>query len=170
MGISVLLPEYRGYGRSGGDPSEDNITDDFVGAYDLLASRPEVDRSRIVFHGRSIGGGVVCALAAKRPPAAMILLSTFTSIPDITARYFVPRFLIRDPFDNVAVVRELDRHILILHGRRDELIPISHAAALERIARRPTRVDYDCNHNDCPPDAHAYWADIRSFLLAAGIL
>src|SRR5688572_30832441 len=66
MGVSVLLPEFRGYGRSGGEPSEEGITDDFVAFHDLLAARPDVDPSRIVFHGRSLGGGVVCALAARR--------------------------------------------------------------------------------------------------------
>lgn len=171
MGISVLLPEYRGYGRSGGDPSEENITDDFVAAYDLLAARPDVDAARIVFHGRSIGGGVACALAARRPPAALILLSTFTSLPDVVGSWFpVPRFMIRDPFDNEAVLRVLERPTLILHGRHDDLVPISHAAALERAARRPTRVDYDCRHNDCPPDGPSYWADIRAFLSGAQIL
>src|SRR5260221_6607706 len=67
MGIGVLLPEYRGYGRSEGTPSEAAITQDFVEFYDGVVARADVDPSRIVLHGRSLGGGVVCALARHRP-------------------------------------------------------------------------------------------------------
>jgi fermentation-respiration switch protein FrsA (DUF1100 family) len=171
MGVSVLLPEFRGYGRSGGEPSQEGITGDFVRFYDLLAARPDVDRSRIVFHGRSLGGGVVCALAAERPPAALILLSTFTSVADMAyASFFVPRFLVKDPFDNLAVLEKLDRPVLIVHGRRDDVVPYAHAERLARVAPRATRVSYDCAHNDCPPDARAYWDDVRSFLVGAKIV
>ncbi|MEM6855867.1 MAG: alpha/beta fold hydrolase, partial [Planctomycetota bacterium] len=57
-GYTVLLPEYRGYGRSAGRPSQAKIVDDATYFYDRLAARPEVDADRIVFHGRSLGGGV----------------------------------------------------------------------------------------------------------------
>ena len=171
MGISVLLPEYRGYGRSAGDPSEAAIADDFVRFYDLLAARPEVDRARLIFHGRSLGGGAVCALAARRPPAALILQSTFTSVTDLAwASFLVPRFVIQDPFDNLAVLRRLDVPVLVVHGRRDEIVPFAHADALAHAARRVTRVSYECAHNDCPPNARAFFEEVRTFLAAAGVL
>ena len=65
LGIGVLLVEYPGYGRSNGSPSQKNITEAFTGAYDMLVTRPDVDPSRIVLFGRSLGGGAVCILAAN---------------------------------------------------------------------------------------------------------
>ena len=67
LGIALLLVEYPGYGASAGSPSQDSITRIFVAAYDNLASRKDIDPGRIVFFGRSLGGGAVCALARKRP-------------------------------------------------------------------------------------------------------
>ena len=74
LGIALLLVEYPGYGSSAGSPSQDSITQIFVAAYDDLVSRKEIDSSRIVFFGRSLGGGAVCALAQRRHSAALILM------------------------------------------------------------------------------------------------
>ena len=57
LGISVMACEYRGYGRSAGSPSQSAITEDFIRFFDALVAMPEVDRSRIFFNGRSLGGG-----------------------------------------------------------------------------------------------------------------
>ena len=121
MGVGVLLIEYRGYGRSAGSPSQRAITDDFVQGHDWLAARPEVDADRIIFHGRSIGTGVVCSLGEQRRPAALILQSPFTSIKAMAWRMGYPGFLMRDPFDNAAFVEAYDGPVLILHGRRDRI-------------------------------------------------
>jgi pimeloyl-ACP methyl ester carboxylesterase len=170
MGVSVLLPEYRGYGRSPGSPSQAAITEDFVRFYDLLAARAEVDRRRIVFHGRSLGGGAVCALAARRKPAALVLQSTFTSVVRMARRFLVPGFMVRDPFDNLEAVRGLDCPVLIVHGKRDQLIPYDHAVELNAAARRATLVTYAADHNDCPPDWSAFWDEVQRFLRGADIL
>ncbi|MEE8169460.1 MAG: alpha/beta hydrolase [Phycisphaerae bacterium] len=169
-GVSVLLPEFRGYGRSAGSPSQKAITEDFVRFYDLLAARPEVDATRIVFHGRSVGGGALCALATRRPPAAMVLQSTFTSITDLSRRYLVPRFLVSDPFDNLSVVSALDCPLILFHGRRDSIIPFEHAERLHAAAKDSTLVAYDVDHNDCPPNWIAFMHDVERFLRAHGIL
>lgn len=171
MGISVLLPEYRSYGRTPGKPSQQAITEDFVRFYDLLAARPEVDRARIVFMGRSLGGGVVCALAAERPPAAMILMSTFTSVVKLARRYLVPRFLVRDPFDNLKIVSGLRCPLVIFHGRQDHLIPFTHAEKLHEAAPQSKLVAYDdADHNDCPSDWAHFWGEVQRFLTRAGII
>jgi fermentation-respiration switch protein FrsA (DUF1100 family) len=170
MGINLLLPEYRGYGRSAGSPSQQDITDDFVSFYDLVVRRPDVDGSRVVFHGRSIGGGAVCALAAVRRPASMILQSTFTSLRSMAARFMLPGFLVADPFENLEVVRKLDVPLLVIHGRSDDLIPFEHGRKLYAAARQGKFIAYDCDHNGCPPDWDRYWKDVRSWLLAVGIL
>jgi fermentation-respiration switch protein FrsA (DUF1100 family) len=170
MGIGVLLVEYPGYGRSEGKPSQKSITESFTVAYDMLVARKDVDTSRIILFGRSVGGGVVCSLASRRPSAALILQSSFTSARSFASRYFVPGFLVLDPFDNLSVVKNYQHPILIIHGRRDEIIAYSHGIALHKAAKNGKIVTYECGHNDCPPDPNRYWTDIKAFLKTANIL
>lgn len=172
LGVSVFLPEFRGYGRSAGSPSEDSIRSDYVAFYDQLITRDDVDPERIVFHGRSLGGGAACALARERAPAAMILQSSFESVAKIARRFFVPRFLVRDPFDNLGAIRALEPKLLVIHGRRDVTIPFSHGEALAAASPRARLVAYDAGHNDCPPrnETANYWHEIKVFLVDAGII
>jgi pimeloyl-ACP methyl ester carboxylesterase len=169
MGIGVLLVEYPGYGRSEGKPSQENITEAFVLGYDRLVRRPDVDPTRIVLFGRSLGGGIACALALERPSAALILMSTFTSVRLCAARFFVPGFLVLDPFDNLALVRQYSQPVLVIHGANDRLIPYEQGLALSRGAPHGKMVTYGCRHNDCPPDWVTFWKDVRSFLVEAGL-
>jgi len=170
LGISVLLVEYPGYGRSEGSPTQKSITEAFVAAYDALIGRKGAAPSRIVFMGRSLGGGAVCALAAERPSAALILLSTFTSVRACASRFLVPGFLVLDPFDNLSVVSAFSRPILIIHGRHDNIIPYKHGMALHRAAHDSEMLTYECRHNDCPPSWDTFWKDVESFLLDAEII
>jgi pimeloyl-ACP methyl ester carboxylesterase len=165
FGMGLLLVEYPGYGRSAGKPSQESITQIFVAAYDMLAKRKEIDPSRILLFGRSLGGGAVCALAAKRPTRALILMSTFTSVRSFAGRYLVPKFLVRDPFDNIEVVRSYKGPILILHGKNDGVIPYSHGVKLHAAAPHSSFITYDAGHNDCPPKWPVFWKDIESFLV-----
>jgi hypothetical protein len=170
LGVSLLLPEYRGYGRSAGEPSEDGIVEDYVQYYDRLVERPEVDPSRVVFVGRSLGGGVVSALARRRAPAALILQSTFTSVPALAARWYVPRILIRDAFDTLDLLeRGFRAPVLVFHGTEDTLIPVSHARQLAR-AVDAELVLYAAGHNDLPPAESDYWDRVERFLRAHHIL
>jgi fermentation-respiration switch protein FrsA (DUF1100 family) len=170
LGIGVLLVEYPGYGRSTGAPSQKSITATFIAAYDMLAARHDVIPSKIVFYGRSLGGGAVCALAAERPAAALILASTFTGVRAMASRYLVPGFLVRDPFDNRSVVRDFSGPVLIVHGRYDDIIPYHHGTTLQQAAHRAKLLSYDCGHNDCPPDAERFWRDVATFLRETGII
>jgi fermentation-respiration switch protein FrsA (DUF1100 family) len=170
LGIGVLLVEYPGYGRSKGTPSQSSITETFVTAYDMLTARADVDASKIILVGRSLGGGAVCALAAKRPAAVLILMSTFTSARSFATKYLIPGFLVRDPFDNLSVVRSFYGPVLIMHGKRDEVIPYKHGLALHRAARNGKMITYDSGHNDSPPDWDIFFREVESFLKDAGIL
>ncbi|MGB5750539.1 MAG: alpha/beta hydrolase [Desulfobacterales bacterium] len=163
-GIALMLVEYPGYGRSSGYPSEESITQTFVTAYDRLTSREDVDPTRIVFFGRSLGGGAVCALARHKPSAALILMSTFTSAKSFAKKFLVPPFLVRDPFDNLEVVKNYPNPMLIIHGKNDTLIPYSHGKALHAAARRAEMITYNAGHNDCPPDWNVFWKDMEEFL------
>jgi pimeloyl-ACP methyl ester carboxylesterase len=164
MGVHLLLPEYRGYGRSPGTPSEQAIVGDYLRFYDAIVGRADVDASRVVFHGRSLGGGVVLQLARYRRPAGLVLESTFTSVPDVAERWLVPRMLIEDRFESERVVRGLDLPILIFHGTRDRVVPYAHGVALQAAAREARLVPYDCDHNDLPRHADGFWAEIRRYL------
>lgn len=170
MGIEVLLVEFPGYGRSQGKPSLETVREAFVAAYDHLASRKEVDGSRIVLMGRSLGGGAACELAARRPSAALVLLSTFTSVRALTYKYLAPPFLVRDPFDNLAVVKEYSGPVLVVHGRRDGVIPYRHGTALHKAAANGEMIPYDAGHNDCPPDWRVFTKDVKDFLMRKRLL
>lgn len=161
-GFSVLLVEYRGYGRSPGSPSEDGIATDFVEAHDLAVALPEVDPHRVAYHGFSLGGGVACSLARQRPPNAMILQSTFTSIPD-AAPWWAVSALSVDPFDNLECMSEYQGPVLILHGREDTLIPVHHAQRLHAAAASSKLVLHDAGHTEAPPEG---WRVIAAFLAA----
>ncbi len=170
LGMGLLLVEYPGYGRSAGKPSQKSITEAFVAAYDLLAVREDIDASRIVLFGRSIGGGAVCQLAARRPSAALILMSAFTSARSFALRYLVPGFLVMDPFDNKGVVSSYSGNVLIIHGKYDDVIPYSHGTALYQAAKQGKMITYQSGHNDCPPKWSVFWQDVESYLHSIGIV
>lgn len=170
MGISVLLPEYRGYGRSEGTPSQAGITADLVRFRDRLAEMPEVDPDRLVYHGESLGSGFACALATERPPRAMVLNSPFTSVISMAARFLVPGFLVTSPLRSDRVLAMLDVPVLIFHGTGDDVVPIGHGRRLARVARRAEMVELDCGHNDLPPDWRTYMERVREHLERSGVL
>ena len=98
LGCHVLLPEYRSYGRSGGKPSEASICADVHAFVRKIIQRPDVDSSRVVFHGRSLGGGVLGAVAQRWSPRAAILESTFTSLEDLARDMYLPGSLVFDKY------------------------------------------------------------------------
>ncbi len=169
-GVSIALVEYRGYGRSGGAPSQDAITEDLVAFYDLVTARPEIDATRVVLHGRSLGGGAMGQLAARRTARAMVLESTFRSVTAMARKMLLPAFLVRDPFDTEAVLRTIDVPLLLMHGTRDEVIPFENSEALLAAASNAKLLAFEAGHNDLPPVSKPYWAAIRAHFEAAGVL
>jgi fermentation-respiration switch protein FrsA (DUF1100 family) len=167
-GVSVLLVEYRGYGRSGGEPSQEAIGRDMDAFYAWLIERAEVDIESVVYHGRSLGGGIAADLASRHPPRALILVSTFTSMGDMFWRYWVPGFIARDRYEVLDVVKGFDGPVLVIHGTRDNIIPVSHGRRLAEAARDATFVEIDANH-DLPPDWGEHEATIQRFLESHGV-
>ncbi|MCF8086371.1 MAG: alpha/beta hydrolase [Desulfohalobiaceae bacterium] len=169
MGLAVLLVEYPGYGRSRGKPSQKVITEVMTLAFDTLAAREDVDPKGIIAMGRSIGGGAVCCIPPEKP-AALVLSSTFTSVRAFSRSFLYPSFAVRDPFDNIAALRAYSGPVLIIHGRQDGTVPVSHARALAGAAARSRLLLEDCGHNDCPPDWSGFCIQVREFLRANHVL
>jgi len=167
-GLHVLLVEYRGYGRSGGRPSETGITRDFVRALDFAAARPEVDGDRVVLHGRSLGGGVVCSMSRERRPSGIILESTFTSLAPLARRMWMPAFVLWDRYDNRDAMERFDGPVLLIHGRGDRVVPFEHAEELAAIGDRVRLVATEHGHNDLPPGHPRRWIAIDALLHEAG--
>jgi uncharacterized protein len=165
-GIAVLLVEYPGYGRSSGSPSQASITLAALAAFDWAKTQTDVDSTRVVAQGRSLGGAAAAILAANRPTAALVLESTFTSVRSFARSFWVPEVLVRDPFDTVALLPHHHQPILLLHGDHDELVPPSHATTLSRAARQAELHFLPCGHNDCMRP----WSLVLGFLTDARIL
>lgn len=154
-GFDVIIPDYLGYGLSGGKPGADGCRAAADAALAHLLARPGVDRSRVVAAGWSLGGAVALDLAARHPGevAGVATFSAFTSLADMARRVapFLPAsLLLRHRLDNRARVAELSVPILIGHGRADRIIPFAMADELAAAARGPVeRVSVDgADHND----------------------
>ena len=165
-GVAVLLVEYPGYGRAPGSPSETSITESALALYDWAAKDGRIDPVRIVAYGRSLGGGAAVRLAIKRPVAAMILESAFTSVADFAARFLAPGVLIRDPFDNRTSLASYRGPLLVIHGRHDTIVPFAHGKELAGLVPGARLVELNCGHNDCERD----WKSIRELLRTAGVI
>lgn len=170
LGMGALLVEYPGYGRSAGTPSKESIGETFTLAYDAITGREEVDGDRVVLFGISLGGGAACELAKARPTKALILMSTFTNVKEYAWKLYLPPLLIRDPFDNLAVVRDYAGEVLVIHGKRDELIPYEMGVKLHQAAQQGQMISYDCGHNDCIIAWELFWRDVEPFLREVGVV
>jgi fermentation-respiration switch protein FrsA (DUF1100 family) len=167
-GFDVLLFDYRGYGRSTGRPDEQGTYRDAHAAAAALVARPSVDRDRVFYIGESLGGAVALALAVDRPPRGLILQSTFTSIRDMArAHYpFIPTVLIPDAYPSLRLMSSLRAPLLVLHGDRDDIVPLAHGRALFDAASEPKRIRVfaGLGHNDLVARAgHAYADEIADW-------
>lgn len=176
LGVSVLLVEYRGYGRSTGKPSQAGILEDALAFHNALSQRDDVDADRIFYHGRSLGGGVATALASEQSPKALVLESTFSSMALLTNHYSVPSFLLKHPFRSDRVIRQAEFPVLVFHGVSDVITPVTEARTLDQIARKHHReldyIEMPGGHNAFPPASHEalYWSHVAEFLTDKGVL
>jgi len=164
-GIAVLLVEYPGYGRSTGNPSEATVTAAFVAAYDWAKRDARVDATHIIGYGRSLGGGAIAQLAARRPLAALVLESTFINLAEMVRDAGVPDWLVVNRFDTRAVLAGYPGPVLVLHGTRDGTFPVVHAHSLRAASPHATLHLEACGHNDCP----LQWELVLSFLAQNGV-
>jgi len=151
VGFDVLLFDYRGYGRSSGAPSEDGTYRDARAALDCLLAQPDVDHARVFYLGESLGGAVALHLAIERPPAGLVLLSTFTGVRELgRLHYRVPAALVPDVYPSLRLMPELRAPLLVLHGDRDDIAPLDHGEALFEAAPEPKQMQVfpGAGHND----------------------
>lgn len=152
MQYSTLIIDYRGYGESTGAPSEAGTYRDAEAAWRWLRETRGIAATDIVIFGESLGGAVASWLAARHAPRALILASTFTSVPDLGAQVypFLPvRLISRIAYDNRANLGTIRVPLLIAHSLDDDIIPYAHGRALFEAANEPKQfLDLAGGHND----------------------
>jgi fermentation-respiration switch protein FrsA (DUF1100 family) len=169
LGLSVFIIDYRGYGQSEGRTTEQGIYRDAEAAWRYLTEIDNTPRERIIVFGRSMGASAAAYLAARHRPLALIIESSFTSVPDIAKEYYpwLPvRWLSRLRHSAEDFVRKVESPVLVIHSRDDEIVPVRHGQAIFAAAREPKWfVELRGTHNDAfLRDEQKYLAGLRSFL------
>jgi uncharacterized protein len=168
-GVSVLVFDYRGYGRSEGKPSEAGVLADARAARAWLARRTGLPEPQIVVMGESLGGAVAVDLAAGEGARALVLEGTFTSLPDAAAYHYpwLPvRWLMRTRLDSVSKIGRYQGPLFQAHAEKDTIIPIELGRRLfdAAIQARPKefKVLTGQDHNDSRPES--YYDALGEFL------
>ena len=174
LNLNVFIFDYRGYGQSSGRPSEKGIYLDARAAYDYLVSRSDIDKDKIIFYGKSLGGAVAVDLASRINPCAVIIESAFTSTLDIARELypFLPvRLMVTMKYDTLSKIRGLTAPKLIIHSLDDEIVPFHHGRRLFEDAAGPKQFyQMSCGHNEAVSEAEDEFAErIDKFLSAYGI-
>ncbi|XP_054160569.1 alpha/beta hydrolase domain-containing protein 17B-like [Oppia nitens] len=140
LNCNIFSYDYSGFGESTGKPTEKNVYADAEAAWDVLINKYGVTADKVVLYGQSLGTAASIYLGNKHPVRGIILHSPFLSI----ARIFMPnihgenastRFY--DSFSNVDNIGKIDTKILIIHGTRDLVVPLSHAHKLNALCKNP---------------------------------
>ena len=131
-GADVLIFDFRGYGDSPGEPTEEGLARDARAVWRFATETKQIEPRRIVLYGESLGGGVAVRLAneqslKKTPPGGLLLRSTFSSLTDMAASHFPfisVRILLIDRFSSDQRIRDVTCPLLQFHGRRDTIVPL----------------------------------------------
>jgi fermentation-respiration switch protein FrsA (DUF1100 family) len=166
-GTGLLALNYRGYGGSGGSPSEKGLIADANAAYEFAVK--EMAPSRIVLFGESLGTGVAVALASEREVGAVILDAPFTSAADVgqAAYRFAPvRWFMFDQFRSDRRIGKVHAPLLVLHGERDRVVPIGFGERLFALANEPKRMVRFPYGGHVNLDSHGAMPVVKDFLAA----
>ena len=155
-GVSVLVWDYRGYGRSEGVPSEKGLYRDGEAIWQWLHQRASQERLPSFLLGKSLGSAVAIHVAAiqaesERAPAGLILDSAFTSMSEVIANVApVPRALIPQLYENVEQAPAIRCPTLVIHGGRDQLVPVAQGRRLYEALTAPKAMQIleRAGHND----------------------
>lgn len=165
-GFGVFLAEYRGYGALPGSPSEKGLYADGEAALAELG-RLDIPPARVVLVGRSLGSGVAVDLATRHPFAAVVLVSAYTSVVDLGRSFAGPiaRFVVRDRFDSLSKIARVASPVVLLHGTRDDVIPVEMGRRLAAARHGSRWVEIpEATHNDFPGLAPLIQREIEGLL------
>ncbi len=137
----VLIIDYHGYGNSGGRPSEDNLYLDAEAAYDFLVREKQYEPKQIIIMGSSLGGAVAIWLAVQEEAGGLIIQKAFTSAADMAVKmnplYRKPIVWLKTKFNNLEEIGNVTEPKLIIHSKKDEIIPYEMSVKLFKAAREP---------------------------------
>jgi uncharacterized protein len=142
LNVSVFVFDYRGYGRSTGQPNEPGVYSDARAAYRWLTADKGIAPDDVVFFGESLGAAVALQLATEVTPRALILESPFTSAVEMGQRAFpwLPvRWIMRNRFASIEKIGRYHGPLLIIHGTQDTVIPFTTGKTLFAHANAPKR-------------------------------
>jgi uncharacterized protein len=151
--LAVLLFDYRGFGDNPGTPTEAGLMADGRAALAHLLGRADLDGTRLVLFGESLGTAIAVQIAGEHPPAALILRSPFVSMIEL-GRFHYPflpvRWLLRDRFASIDRVRSLRCPLLVVAGEGDRIVPVSQSRRLYEAAPAPKTLVVlpGADHND----------------------
>lgn len=138
--LATFIFDYRGYGRSEGEPSEVGTYRDAEAAWRYLTEHRRIPEEKIVLFGRSLGGAVAAYMASRHQAGALILESTFTSVPDMAAEiywFFPVRWLTHIEYNTKSALASVSSPVLVIHSADDEIVPYAHGQALFKAAHPP---------------------------------
>ncbi|MGW8258214.1 MAG: alpha/beta hydrolase [Thermoguttaceae bacterium] len=167
LGASVFIFDYRGYGRSEGKPTEAGVLADARAARDWLAKREHIPEKDVVLMGESLGGAVAVDLAAKDGAKALVLISTFSNLPDVAAyhyAFFPVRMLMRTEFNSAGEIAKYHGPILQMHGQADTIVPFKFGRKLYDAANEPKKLIVLPNHDHNDPLPEKFYAALNDFL------
>jgi uncharacterized protein len=165
-GFGVLYLNNRGYGGSGGRPTEEDNAADAIAAYDHLIGCG-VPAARIVAYGESLGSGQAVRLAAARQVAAPVLEAPLTSTVDVGRRtyFWLPLgLLITDKYNNERNISSVTAPVLVLHGEQDGVIPVEMGRRVYRAANQPKRIELFSQGTHDDLFGHGAWEKTRAFV------
>ncbi len=150
--MNTFIFDYRGYGQSEGKPSEVGTYRDVEAAWLYLVNSRKLSTEEIVVFGQSLGGPIAAWSAKNNTPRALIIESSFTSIPDVGADvypFFPIRWISRFKYQTMKYIRQADCPILVVHSVEDELISFKHGKKLFEAAAEPKEfLEIRGGHND----------------------
>ena len=163
-GAGWLLVDYRGYGASGGSPSEKALVADALLWHDRAANTSR----KIFLFGRSLGSGVAVQVAAARPVAGVIAIAPYDSLAAVGQHHypFLPvGMLLRHRFDSVALAPQLKVPLLCLVAERDSIVPAAHSRRLYEAWGGDKRwVELRGAGHNSTDSAPQFWDSIRDFI------